>query len=78
MICGGRADVPPLQVYLKMRFFDRLMPARENKKEQTPEGICSGTPEGTRLHFLSHFAKENRGVAAVEPGGKQMPTGHLL
>ena len=29
------------------------------------------------MHFLSHFAKENRGVAAVEPGGKQQSPGLL-
>ena len=24
MICGGRADVPPLQVFLEMRFYGKL------------------------------------------------------
>ena len=34
----------------------------ENKKEQTPEGICSGTPEGTRLRFRPGMG-ENRCAA---------------
>ena len=31
VICGGRADVPPLQVLLEMGFFDKLTP-RENSR----------------------------------------------
>ena len=44
----------------------------KTKKEQTPEGICSGTPEGTRLHFSS-YGKKNQGVDSVEPEPSNSP-----
>ena len=47
----------------------------KNSRNLTIPGV--GTPEGTRLHFLSLAAKENRGVAAVETGGKQQSPGLL-
>ena len=47
------------------------------KRKTTPNGVVFLVDDiGLELHFFP-IGKENKGVAAVETGGKQMSTGHL-
>ena len=59
----SRADqmrlIFPLR-YMQMKGWRQKM--LENKKERTPEGVRSGTPEGTRLRFRPGRG-ENEGAA---------------